>query len=51
MNAIARTALLGLLIFDETLDAGTAALVGAGAGFVAMVVAIVALAASQPPEP
>jgi drug/metabolite transporter (DMT)-like permease len=45
------SALLGLLIFDETLDAGTAALVGAGAGFVAMVVAIVLLAASQPPPP
>jgi drug/metabolite transporter (DMT)-like permease len=44
------SALLGLLAFDETLDAGTAALAGAGVGFVAMVVAIVVLAGSAPGE-
>lgn len=42
------SALLGLLAFDETLNAGALALAGAGAGFVAMVVGIVVLAGSSP---
>jgi drug/metabolite transporter (DMT)-like permease len=45
------SALLGLLAFDETLDAGALALAGAGAGFLAMVVGIVVLASSQPAPP
>lgn len=42
------SALLGLLAFDETLNAGAPALAGASAGFVAMVVGIVVLAGSSP---
>jgi drug/metabolite transporter (DMT)-like permease len=42
---------LGLLLFDETLNAGTVALVAAGAGFAALVAGIVVLAASEPAPP